>query len=174
MYGWMVGACICGGWWGRGCFLPDVILMIRAHPSIPPPPLSPTHSARRLYYVLVAATVGATYYYGFLRGSWPLLPVFALSSWLLGAAGHGAFMSVCVCVNRQTAPTSLSHTPTTHKQPSIHQTTDGSHFACAHAPWANALCGLGISLIASPFLWSVHSPNCPFLLSFFFFKFLNT
>ncbi len=30
---------------------------------------------------------------------------------------------------------------------------DGSHFACSHLPWVNRLCGLGISLIASPFLW---------------------
>ncbi len=30
---------------------------------------------------------------------------------------------------------------------------DGSHFACSHRPWVNQLCGLGISLIASPFLW---------------------
>lgn len=30
---------------------------------------------------------------------------------------------------------------------------DGSHFACSHRPGVNRLCGLGISLIASPFLW---------------------
>ena len=30
---------------------------------------------------------------------------------------------------------------------------DGSHFACSHSPLINELCGLGISLISSPFLW---------------------
>ena len=30
---------------------------------------------------------------------------------------------------------------------------DGAHFACSHSPLINGLCGLGISLIASPLLW---------------------
>lgn len=71
-----------------------------------PPPKKKHHSVRRLYYALVAATVALTYYYGFLQGNWALLYVFALSSWLLGAAGHGVFpaspASSCVmheCMN---------------------------------------------------------------------------
>jgi hypothetical protein len=54
-----------------------------------------SNSARRLYYLLVALTVASTYYYGYLRGNWPLLLLFALSSWLLGAAGHGEENTVC-------------------------------------------------------------------------------
>lgn len=50
-------------------------------------------SSRGWYYVGVLVVVYASYL-GYLRGSWAALPIFGLSSWLMGAMGHdGAHFS---------------------------------------------------------------------------------